>query len=114
MRLTAIPTYSKFANAFFAGPSVLLEIALVLVKPVKTAKQASAASLTKVIPGEVVGAVLLFRAVRYCQGDLLTRAKDERAVGFAGWADAIATERWGGTQIIRPAPFKGLKHGCGE
>ena len=56
----------------------------------------------------------MFRAVRYCQGDLLTRAKDERAVGFAGWADATVANRQGGTQIIRPAPFKGLKHGCGE
>jgi|SRR5208337_3167524 len=83
----------KFANAFFAGRSVLLEIALVLVKPFKSANQASATSLTKVIPGEAVGAVLLFRAVCYCHGDLLTRAKDERAVGFAGWVNATVANR---------------------
>jgi hypothetical protein len=71
----------------------LLEIAVVLVKPFKSAKQASAASLTKVIPGEAVGAVLLFGAVPYCQGDLLTGAKDERAVGFAGWVDATVANR---------------------
>ena len=40
------------------GRSVLLEIALIFVKPFKSAKQAKAASLTKVIPGEAGGAVL--------------------------------------------------------